>query len=282
MTYILFDIGGTKTRVAVSSDLQKIDHQTSFKTPAVFADGMKKFIEEADKLIEGEKVKGIAGGIRGVLNDDKTGLDNDPGGALSKWVGKSIVDALTKRYKAKFFMENDAAIAGLGEAVYGAGKGADIVAYHTVSTGVGGAKIEFGELDATMIGFEPGQQVIDVDRTVLGPDTPPTLENIVSGTAVERRFGMKPYEIPQSDVLWRDLAVYLAQGLRNTTLYWSPEVIVLGGSMITGDPRIEIEDIRKATVESLDGYVETPHITMAKLGDDAGLYGAMAILKKRL
>ena len=84
----------------------------------------------------------------------------------------------------------------------------------------------------------------------------PTLENLVSGTAVEKRLGMKPYDIPQSDVIWDELAGYLAQGLRNTILYWSPEAIILGGSMIIGDPKIPLEAIRKATVEVLDRFVE--------------------------
>jgi fructokinase len=180
------------------------------------------------------------------------------------------------------FLENDAAAAGLGEAVYGAGKGLEIIAYHTVSTGVGGVKIEDCEIDHASVGFEPGKQIIDVDRTVLGLEIEPTLENLVSGTAVEMRFGVKPYEIPQSDVLWDELAEYLAQGLRNTIVYWSPDAIVLGGSMITGDPKIEIDAIRKYTVELVQSFEVSPLITMAKLGDEAGLYGGMAILKNRL
>jgi fructokinase len=173
-------------------------------------------------------------------------------------------------------------MAGLGEAVYGAGKGLEIVAYHTVSTGVGGVKIEDGQIDDASSGFEPGHQILDIDRTILGEDITPTLENLVSGTAVAERFGCKAYEIPQTDAVWDELAEYLGQGLRNTILYWSPDAIVLGGSMIIGDPRIEIDPIRKYTVEALDGFVESPLITTAKLGDEAGLYGAMAILKQRL
>jgi fructokinase len=128
--------------------------------------------------------------------------------------------------------------------------------------------------------MEPGHQILDIDRTILGEEITPTLENLVSGTAVEHRFGVKPYEIPQSDILWDELAEYLAQGLRNTILYWSPDVIVLGGSMIIGDPRIEIDAIRKYTVQSLDSFVPCPFITTATLGDEAGLYGAMALLAR--
>lgn len=279
MTYIVFDIGGTKTRVAVSSDLEKFDAVESFKTPAKFEEGIEK-ITALIKKLSADKPIAMAGGIRGLLNEEKTGIQNDA--VLNKWAGKSIVDSIQKHFNVPIYIENDSALAGVGEAVFGAGKGLDIVAYHTVSTGVGGVKIENGEIDKASIGFEPGHQILDIDRTILGDEIVPTLENLVSGTALAERFGVPAYEIPQDDVVWDELAEYLAQGLRNTVMYWSPDVIVLGGSMITGDPAISVDTIRKYTVESLDGFVASPHITIAKLGDEAGLYGAMAILKKHL
>ena len=279
MTYILFDIGGTKTRVAVSSDLETFDKVESFSTPVKFEEGIKKIIETIKGLTKKPPVA-IAGGIRGLLNEEKTGIQNDA--VLSKWAGKSVVDSIQEHFNVPIHIENDSAIAGVGEAVFGAGRGLEIVVYHTVSTGVGGARIVDGEIDEASSGFEPGHQILDIDRTVLGDEIDPTLENLVSGTAVGERFGVKAYEIPQSDMIWDELAEYLAQGLRNTILYWSPDVIVLGGSMITGDPAISVDAVRKYTVESLDGFVSSPHITIAELGDEAGLYGAMAILKKRL
>lgn len=276
MTYVLFDIGGTNTRVAISSDLESFGKVESFKTPAKFEDGIDKIADAIKKLTK-EKPTAMAGGVRGLLTEEKTGIQNDS--VLKKWVGKSIVAALQKQHNVPVYLENDTAMAGVGEAVYGAGKGLEIIAYHTVSTGVGGVKIENGAIDLASVGFEPGHQVLDIDRTILGEEVTPTLENLVSGTAVKNRFGVEPYEIPQSDVLWNELAEYLAQGLRNTILYWSPDAVVLGGSMITGDPKIEMDTIRKYTVEALDGFVDCPLITMAKLGDDAGLYGAMGLLK---
>jgi predicted NBD/HSP70 family sugar kinase len=279
MTYIVFDIGGTKTRIATSTDLKSFDEVRSYKTPPTFKAGMQLFVETVAELTD--DITAIAGGIRGRLMEDKSGVEND--GKLTKWAGESVVGYLQKEYGTiPVFLENDAAIAGVGEAVFGGGEGLDIVAYHTVSTGVGGAKIEFGEIDDYDIGFEPGHQILDIDRTVLGEEITPTLENLVSGTAVKNRFGVEPYEIPQTDVLWDDLAGYLAQGLRNTILYWSPDAIVLGGSMIIGDPAIKIDAIRKATAEALDGFEPTPLIVEAKLGDEAGLWGGLAILARRL
>ncbi len=279
MTYVLFDIGGSNTRVAVSDDLATLAKVEVFKTPAKFEDGVEKILQAIKKLTK-EKPLAMAGGIRGLLNEAKTGIHNDA--ILTKWAGKSLVAALQKQHKVPIFLENDTAMAGIGEAAYGAGKDLEIVVYHTVSTGVGGVRVVEGKLDEASNGFEPGHQILDIDRTILGDDIEPTLENLVSGTAVAERFGMKAEDIPQSDVVWNELAEYLAQGLRNTILYWSPDVIILGGSMITGNPAISVDAVRKYTVETLQGFVDSPLIIMAKLGDEAGVHGAMALLKAKL
>lgn len=276
MSYILFDIGGTNTRVAVSEDLERYKEAISYKTPKKFKEGIDAFVAAVDKLTDGP-IRGIAGGIRGTLNADKTELAYDS--VLTGWIDEPLVATLRKRFKTNVFLENDAAIAGLGEAHFGAGRGHDIVAYHTVSTGVGGAKIEWGVIDSYHVGFEPGHQILDIDRTILGVDVMPTLENLVSGGALEERMGTKPYEIPQSDAIWDQLAEYLAHGLRNTVLYWSPDVIVLGGSMITGDPRILLDDIRKHANEVMGEELSCPLILDAELGDLGGVYGGMAILR---
>ena len=275
---IVFDIGGTKTRVAISFDGESLAEVASFYTPNEPKDGIKKIIETIGEFHDVGTVSTISGGIRGVLDEERRGIVHDD--VLANWVDFDVVEALTKKFPVPIHLENDAALAGLGETHFGAGKGVDLVVYHTVSTGVGGVRISNGLIDASSAGFEPGHQVLDIDRTILGDEIEPTLENLVSGTAVEKRLGMKPYDIPQSDVIWDELAGYLAQGLRNTILYWSPEAIILGGSMIIGDPKIQIEAIRKATVEVLDSFVECPFITTASLGDEAGLYGALALIKQ--
>ena len=279
MTYVLFDIGGTKTRVAVSEDLQTLGETVSFKTPNDFEAGIDAIVQAVHKITK-SPLRAIAGGIRGPLNEDKTTIVHDT--VLTKWVEKPIVEMLKKKLKAEVYLENDAALAGLGEAHFGAGKDADIVAYHTISTGVGGVKIEHGRIDEYRNGFEPGYQILDIDKTILGEGIEPTLQNLVSGTAVEERMGVKPYDIPQDDVLWDQLALFLAHGLRNTILYWSPDVVVLGGSMIVGNPRILLDDILKHTNRVLGEYIECPMIVDAKLGDLGGLYGAMSLLSSKV
>ncbi|MFT5037331.1 MAG: putative NBD/HSP70 family sugar kinase [Candidatus Azotimanducaceae bacterium] len=277
MSYALFDIGGTNTRVSVSEDLKTFAEPIKFKTPKDFDEGVRLIIEAVQKLTD-KDVRGMAGGMRGVLNDEKTEVAHDPGDKLSQWVEKPLAKTLKKKLSTEVFLENDSALVGLGEAMHGAGVGYDIVAYHTVSTGVGGVRIDHGEIDSYATGFEPGHQILDIDRSILGEDVYPTLENLVSGSALEKRSGQKPYDIPQDDAVWDQLAEYLAFGLRNTILYWSPHAIVLGGSMIVGDPRIFLDDIVKHTNQVLGGDYECPDILDAKLGDFGGLYGAMALL----
>lgn len=278
MSYILFDIGGTKTRVAITEDLKTLGKVVSFKTPKKFDEGISAIVSAVSELTT-TPLRAIAGGIRGTLNEDKSGIVYDS--VLSEWIDKDLKGQLKKKLKAEVYLENDAALAGLGESHFGAGKGFDILAYHTVSTGVGGAKIEYGKIDDYRMGFEPGHQVLDIDHTILGEDIEPTLENLVSGTAVEERMGSKPYEIPQSDAIWDQLAFYLAHGLRNTIIYWSPDIVVLGGSMIIGNPRILLGDILKHTNDVLGETIECPLIVDARLGDSGGLYGAMALLDSK-
>lgn len=280
MSYVLFDIGGTKTRVAVSEDLKTFSEPIKFNTPSTAKAGVKEIVSAIRQLTK-KDIRGVAGDIRGALSHDKTMMIRDAGGILKGWEEEPLTSMLEKEFKAKVHLENDAALVGLGEAVYGAGEGDDIVVYLTVSTGVGGAKIEHGVIDSYHYGFEPGHQILDIDHTILGEDEDPTLENLVSGSAVEKRYGSKPFEIEQNDVLWEQLAGYLAHGLRNTILYWSPDVIVLGGSMIVGNPRILLADIERATAEVLGDVVPLPAIVDATLGDFGGLYGAMAILNKK-
>jgi glucokinase len=278
MSYVLFDIGGTTTRVTVSEDLKSFEKPIRFTTPMNFKEGIEKIVEAVGKLTD-KDIRGAAGAVRGMLSEDRGMIAHDL--VLERWVEEPLKETLAKKLNTKVIIENDAALAGLGEAHFGAGKDAKIMVYHTISTGVGGAKIENGSIDSYHLGFEPGKQVLDIDRTILGEDILPTLENLVSGAAIEERTGMKPYDIDQDDALWDQLANYLAHGLRNTIYYWSPDTIVLGGSMITGDPKIPIENIRRHTALVLGEDMEVPDIKAAALTDDSGLYGAMALLGMR-
>lgn len=260
MNSILFDIGATKTRVAYSENGEIFEEPRVFETPQNYEEGLKKFVETVNELAKGRKIKKIAGGM-----------------SRSIWFGvakgsyEKFKQDLGEKIGAEIFIENDAAVVGLGEANWGAGRGFEIVAYITVSTGVGGAKIVNGKIDEHAVGFEPGKQIIDAEKSR-------TLEDMISGKALEAKTGKHPKEITDQGV-WDAHAWLLAVGLNNVIVEWSPNCVVLGGSMITGDPCIPLDKTENHLKEILKIFPELPAIRKAELGDFGGLYGALAYLK---
>ena len=259
MNSILFDIGATKTRVAYSSDGEIFEKPKVFETPKSYEEGRDIFIKSAKECANGREIKSIAGGMsRSIWDGAEERFKND----------------LDKNFGVLALIENDAAIVGLGEANWGAGRGFKIVAYITVSTGVGGARIVDGKIDEHSIGFEPGKQVIDIE-------TKKTLEDMISGKALQRKTGKNPKEITDPAV-WIEHAKILAIGLNNIIVEWSPNCVVLGGSMITGDPAIPLDKTEEYLKEILKIFPKLPAIKKAELGDFGGLYGALAYIKKRV
>lgn len=271
MAYLLFDIGGTKMRLAVSKDGESFGEPKVVPTSKDFEEGMQTFKKLADELSGGEKIEMVSGGMKGPFNKEKTMIENSS--VLSDWNNKPLKKELEKAIGAPVFIENDTALVGLGEMRSGAGKGEEIGVYITVSTGVGGARYVDGVIDENRFGFEPGHQIIDFENNL-------SLESLVSGTALEKRAGKKAYEVTDP-VIWDELAKTLAYGLYNTILHWSPDLVVLGGSMIVGEPAIDVELVKKYLNKINTKFPELPEIKKAELEDFGGLYGALAFLKQQ-
>lgn len=276
--FALFDIGGTKTRIAFSSDGEIFEEPVIIETPQTFEEGIEVIARTVKDLSKGREVRAVVGGIAGPLNQLRTELVRAP--HLQNWVGRPIQKALSESVEARVFLQNDSALVGLGEARFGAGNGNTIIAYITVSTGVGGVRIVDGQIDRGQFGFEPGHQIINANDN--SDDALIDLDGTISGEAIERRFGKKPYEISQSDALWDELARWLAIGLANTIVHWSPDVVILGGSMMVGDPKIPIENVRKHLEVALKIFPEHPPLALATLGAVGGLHGALAYAKTAL
>jgi predicted NBD/HSP70 family sugar kinase len=102
------------------------------------------------------------------------------------------------------------------------------------------------------------------------------LEGYVSGTAVRLRYKKEPSGITDP-VVWDELAKWLAVGLNNTIVHWSPDVVVLGGSMITGEPAIPMDAIERHLGETMRIFPTPPSLKKGELGDLGGLYGALEL-----
>jgi hypothetical protein len=186
MNSILFDIGGTKMRVAYSANGESFEEPKVVPTPKNYEEGKQAFLNLIEECRAERPVDFVVGGMsRSVVGLPFEQFKSD----------------LIQIFGEKFLVENDAAMVGLGEAVFGAGKGQEIVAYITVSTGVGGARVVAGRLDERAVGFEPGKQIIDLAHNQ-------TLEDLVSGRALETKFGRRPKEILENSCLEKEFNIF--------------------------------------------------------------------------
>ena len=227
--HILFDIGGTKMRVSCTEDCETFHEPIIADTPSDPREGIELLFNRAAVFTKKKPIESVCGGIAGTFSHDTATLLRSPN--LPDWENFPIRKEITRFFKAPVTIVNDAALVGVGEATFGAGKGHSIVAYITVSTGVGGARIVDGAIDKYTLGFEPGHQIIDPDNTLCPECEGNDLESYISGTAVTKRFGKKPYEITDP-IVWDELAKFLAYGLNNTIVHWSPDIIVIGGAIM--------------------------------------------------
>lgn len=270
--YLLFDIGGTQMRFGVSSDGEAIGASEIVSSPGSFAEALSVVKRVANRLGQDQKIKAVAGGLAGTFNQDNTILLAAP--HLREWINQPVAELLRHEFDCPVYLENDTALVGLGEAVAGAGKGTGIVAYLTVSTGVGGARIVDGKIDRHLTSFEPGHQIIDFHQ----PEK--HLEDYVSGSAVRLLTQKEPKDITDED-FWRETSRTLAVGLHNTILHWTPEVVVLGGGMMKS-PGINLAELEQALARSLSFLPVRPALRLATLGETGGLSGALAFLKQKL
>ena len=280
---ILFDIGGSKMRISGTTDGEEFIEPIIQKTPITAEEGVDLFFKVVEDIIELDEIEGIWGGITGVWDKDRCKLSYSPN--MPGWVNKPIRELFSVRSEAPFVVENDADVVGLGEVHFGAGRGSEICVYMTISTGVGGARIVNGELDRAFVGFEPGHHIInqsELDPKELsrcledGRMYKASLEGHISGTALKKATGKDPVEIEDSEV-WEKLAFQSAVGIYNAILFWSPDTVVVGGSMVVGSPDIPIDRIRHYVQKLAHFLPSVPEIKKAELGAIGGIYGAMVL-----
>jgi predicted NBD/HSP70 family sugar kinase len=265
-------------RIALSRDCKSFDSPVIIKTPKDFDLGLSELEQTILRLADGKKITAVLCGIAGIFDNKKTKLLRAPN--LPDWVGKPINKELERRVLAPVFLENDAALAGLGESVFGVGKNHKIVAYITVGTGVGGARIVDGKIDYNSFGFEPGHQIINFTDLSTKNYSLGYIDGLISGNALYHKYGKEAFEINDT-LVWKKSAEYLAYGLNNTIVYWSPDIIILGGSIINDINGISIKETIIHLKKLMKTFPDIPKLEKAKLGDLGGLYGALVLLQQK-
>lgn len=280
--YLLFDIGGTKTRIALSDGRQIVNDVRVFPTSQSFSEGKQLLVSTLGDLLAGQQIEAISGGFPGVFSSEEI-IAKAPN--LKDWIGHSLAEEIkTATGFTKIYVKNDADLAGLGEAIHGAGKDYSVIAYLTVSTGVGGTRIVNKKMDISIQGFEPGHQIIDADGSIFPESaeikdgmTVGYLENYISGKYLQLRTGQDPVNISDPEV-WNKIERLLAIGLNNTAVYWSPQIIILGGGVINSG-KLDLNRLKSYLSELLRIFPNAPELKFSELRDMAGLYGALEYAK---
>lgn len=263
--FLLFDIGGTTTRMAISHTGDSIDEMKLLPTNHDFDEAMDQMRDIADELSKGEKFHAVVGGVR-AYNRIEGQLFNQPNYPM--WVDKPILERM-KQIWGDVYLENDAALVGLGEAIFGSGKGYKIVGYITLSTGVGGARITNNKIDFSHYSFEPGNMLVSYKGEV------EYVEKLISGSAIQNKYKVLATEISNDDA-WEEVNEVLAIMLNNVSVLWSPDVIVLGGSV---PQKLDLLKVKNRLSHYLKIYPEQPGLVKASLDEAGGLYGCLAYLQ---
>ncbi len=140
-SYLGIEIGGTKLQISVGDDRAGVAQRHRLTVdPGRGAEGIRRQIEAALAQIV-PTVKPAAAGVGfGGPVDWQTGRICRSH-QIEGWSEFDLGDWLQRQIDAPVFVDNDANVAALGEAIHGAGRGANPVFYVTLGSGVGGGLV---------------------------------------------------------------------------------------------------------------------------------------------
>ena len=252
----------------------------------------KQILEEAQK--NGITISGIGIAAAGVPNS-KTGEIVAATNILPGWRGQRIYDACKNVTDVPVYMIGDVGGHGLGEAIYGAGRGKSIVLSVGIGTGIGGAIIINGKLftGAHSVAGHAGHVVSDLG---VGFDCScgahaGHIEPVASGTGLATLYnrdlpeGVHPaqngYEVcvyanegqPHAKETLARSAKALGECVAGMANLIDPDVIVLSGSVVEAG-NIWWDAMRAGFEDSALALVKNTPILKGKLGGTAPLIGA--------
>lgn len=283
------DLGGTHIRVALVNDdgavLVSDRRQTPRldKTPAIIPDLIREVAAGRPAV---DRPKRAVIGVPGVIDHEAGRLLAAPN-LPQAWIPNLNELWLANETGLAVALANDADLAAVGESTFGGGKGHRDVVYVTISTGVG-AGVVVGDrlLRGTFSGGELGHTVID--RVAAAAGDPCTVEDLGSGTAIERQAAVAGIEARGAALaelvrsgdevatgIWNAGIEAVGLGIANLAWVVAPQVVVVGGGIgMNGD--IVLPTLERQLIAHGPDTGESIAVTTAQLGDAAALSGAAA------
>jgi len=204
------------------------------------------------------------------------------------WANADIAGYFTRRFALPVGITTDVIGAALAEGRWGDAQGLSDYAYITVGTGIGAGLIVAGQ---SVFGCHHPE--VGHARIVRAPgDTWPgncpfhgdCIEGLASGPAIEARSGRPAGSLESDSPVWETVVHALAQLNHLLVVTAAPQRILVGGGVMSAQPHL-FPRIRRAVLESLNGYLHIPQvlndidrfIAPPGLGTLAGPLGALAI-----
>ena len=214
---------------------------------------------------------------------------------LPGWSRPGVTGRLAERLPAEFLIENDLALAALGEQAYGLGADVRNFVFLSIGTGVGMGVVLEGRLyrgargAAGEIAFLPLGEADPLTRTA-GARRHGMLESVLSASglvATARRFGMtgritvrRVYDAardgdPIAVQAVRYEAGTLTRALASVVAVLDPELIVIGGGLASHGEDVLLDVVREQ-LETMTP-LSPPPIRPSALGAEAIVLGALAV-----
>jgi glucokinase len=303
-TYLGIEIGGSKLQICAGNEAAQILERFHWEIAAAEgAEGIRQQLAQAlPELAKRLRPAAVGVGFGGPVQWQTGQICCSH--QVKGWSDFPLASWISKLTGSPVFVDNDANVAALGEAVHGAGVGGNPVFYVTLGSGVGGGLVLDGRI---YHGAPPGEAEIGhvrLDRSGA------TVESRCSGWAVDAKIraaaaahsdaplarsarkisrgearllaeALSQHD-PLAKAILEETAHDLGFGLSHVTHLFHPEIIVLGGGLaFVGEPlRAAVEHaLRKFTMEA---FAPGPRVALTRLAADAVPKGALTLALARL
>jgi glucokinase len=300
------DLGGSKLRGGLLSSsgqlVGRLEMQTeAWKGTASVLANLKSVITRLLDSTDPSQVAGIGIAAAGQIHPKTHAVVYAPN---LEWENVPLRDEIESAFGMPVYVENDVRAAAWGEYRFGAGRGAESLIAVFVGTGVGsgavvdgillrGAGNAAGELGHTQVvpdgvpcacgqrgcveAYASGRGFARRLETALAAGTETRLGPETGGDATRVTAALVARAAAAGDAfakgLWDDAERFLGQAIANYLTLLNPELLVLGGGVMTTVPSLaqalERQVRTHATLLSRD-----VRIAQAGLGDSSAIFGA--------
>ena len=213
---------------------------------------------------------------------------------LPGWVGVAAADEMHERLDLPILVDNDANLAALAEAAFGAGRDAKDLVYLMISSGIGAGLVLNGRLyrGAEGLAGELGHVLVDADgpvcrcgnrgclETVAGTDALAELLRRSHGDGLDGRAIVRLAR--EGDLGCRrviaDAGRAIGKAAATLVNVLNPELLIVGGDLSEAGELL-LDGVRESLDRSaLPTAVQAAEVVAGSLGDRAEVLGAIALV----